>query len=131
MEVFKPHVIVSQLGVDTFVGDPLASLELTTYGFSQVIDYLTENAPAWVALGGGGYNMSNVARAWTLAWAIMNGIDLPDELPEEITGSRTTGLFRGQTLRDDKHKGPRQRQCKEHMETCLAYLEKNVVSLIS
>jgi acetoin utilization protein AcuC len=35
-----------------------------------------------VALGGGGYDISNVARAWTLAWAVMNGIELKEELPE-------------------------------------------------
>ncbi len=39
---------------------------------------------AWVALGGGGYNVSNVARAWTLAWAVMNGVELDEDLPESI-----------------------------------------------
>jgi acetoin utilization protein AcuC len=33
-------------------------------------------------LGGGGYDVSNVVRAWTLAWAVMNGIELSDELPK-------------------------------------------------
>jgi len=131
MEAFKPDVLVSQLGVDAFVDDPLASLELTTGGFSQVIAYLTKNAPAWVALGGGGYNMSNVARAWTLAWAIMNGIDLPDELPEEITRSGAMRFFRGQTLRDHEWKSTRQKRCQEHMETCMEHLETNVLPLIS
>jgi len=131
MEAFRPHVLVSQLGVDAFVGDPLANLELTTRGFSRVIAYLTKHAPAWVALGGGGYNMSNVARAWTLAWATMNGIDLPDELPEEITGSGAMRFFCGQSLRDDEHKSLRQRQCQRHMEACLEYLENNVLSLIT
>ena len=50
MEAFKPDVVVSQLGVDTFQDDPLAALELTTNGFCRVIAYLTEQAPAWVAL---------------------------------------------------------------------------------
>ena len=35
-----------------------------------------------MALGGGGYNISNVARAWTLAWALMNEIELKEQLPE-------------------------------------------------
>jgi acetoin utilization protein AcuC len=39
-------------------------------------------APKWVALGAGGYNISNVARAWTLAWALMNEIELKEQLPE-------------------------------------------------
>jgi hypothetical protein len=27
---------------------------------------------------------TDVSRAWTLAWAIMNGIDLKEELPESF-----------------------------------------------
>ena len=61
MQCFKPDVIVSQLGVDSFVEDPLASLQLTTDSFCGVISFLTDHAPAWVALGGGGYEVWNVA----------------------------------------------------------------------
>jgi acetoin utilization protein AcuC len=131
MDAFKPDVIVSQLGVDTFVEDPLASLELTTHGFCRVIGYLTEKAPAWVALGGGGYNLSNVARAWTLAWAIMNGVALPDELPEAMKRSPSMRFFGDQRLRDDERKGPPRMECRRHMEACLEYLKENVLSLIS
>jgi acetoin utilization protein AcuC len=84
MDLFNPDVVVSQLGVDTFLDDPLAALELTTNGFCKAIAYLTERGLPWVALGGGGYNPFNVARAWTLAWGIMNGVDLPDDLPESM-----------------------------------------------
>jgi len=35
----------------------------------------------WVAVGGGGYDNINVARAWTIAWAIMNKVELPPRLP--------------------------------------------------
>ena len=35
-----------------------------------------------MVLGGGGYNISNFARALTLAWAVMNGVELSDRLPE-------------------------------------------------
>ena len=130
MDVFQPDVIVSQLGVDTFVEDPLANLDLTTHGFCQVIDYLTKKAPAWVALGGGGYSMSNVARAWTLAWAIMNDVSLPDELPEAMPQSGMR-FFNDRKLRDVEHKGPRRMECRRYMEACLSYLEENVLSLIS
>jgi acetoin utilization protein AcuC len=36
-----------------------------------------------VALGGGGSDLPNVARAWTAAWASMNDVSLPESLPEE------------------------------------------------
>ncbi|MBN1841964.1 MAG: acetoin utilization protein AcuC [Deltaproteobacteria bacterium] len=129
MEEFKPDVVVSQLGVDTFRDDPLAALELTNHGFGKVIAYLAEQAPAWVALGGGGYNLSNVARAWTLAWAIMNGLDLPDDIPEAVAGSLSTS--QETKLRDPEHRSSRAQQCSQQMETCVKYLEKHVFPKIA
>ena len=78
---FCPDVIVTQLGVDTFEDDPLTHLRLSIYGFERMIRWIKDLAPRWVALGGGGYEISNVARAWTLVWAIMNGVDLEEQLP--------------------------------------------------
>ncbi len=132
MEAFKPDVVVSQLGVDTFLDDPLANLELTTHGFSKAVAFLTEQAPAWVALGGGGYNVPNVARAWTLAWAIMNRIDLPEDLPADMAGL----LFspsgqQGQKLRDADHESRWQEACRKQMDTCVSYLEKNVLPILT
>jgi acetoin utilization protein AcuC len=75
-------VVVTQLGVDTFYDDPLTNLHLSIRGYEKVLKRIKDLAPRWVALGGGGYNISNVARAWTLAWAVMNGIELKEELPE-------------------------------------------------
>ena len=131
MAMFKPDVVVSQLGVDTFQDDPLAALELTTHGFCRVIAYLTQHAPAWVALGGGGYNASNVARAWTLAWAIMNGADLSDELPKSMAGPLSTEGPRGGRLRDREHKSRWREQPQEHMQTCVKHLEKHVFPKLS
>ena len=42
---------------------------------------ILEMSPRVVALGGGGYDLVNVARAWTAAWAALNGMTLPDPLP--------------------------------------------------
>lgn len=130
MEAFKPDVVVSQLGVDTFCDDPLAALELTTHGFCRAVSFLTEHAPAWVALGGGGYNPSNVARAWTLAWAIMNGVDLPDDIPESMVKSLASAGLQGQKLRDPEHKSPWRQQCQQRMDECVKYLEEHVFSKI-
>ena len=126
MEAFRPEVVVSQLGVDAFLTDPLAMLELTTHGFSRVIQYLTEEAPAWVALGGGGYNPANVARAWTLAWATMNQVELPSDLPEEMRAPLVAQGARGEGLRDDEHVSPVRDRCLEHMNRCVGYLEEHV-----
>jgi acetoin utilization protein AcuC len=82
IHAFQPDVVVTQLGVDSFYNDPLTNLNLSILGYEKIIRRIKELAPQWVALGGGGYDISNVARAWTIAWAVMNGIDLSDQLPE-------------------------------------------------
>ena len=84
IHAFQPDVVVTQLGVDTFYNDPLTNLHLSILGYERVLKRIKDLAPRWVALGGGGYNISNVARAWTLAWAVMNGIELKGDLPKSF-----------------------------------------------
>lgn len=79
---FNPDVLVTQLGADTFRTDPLTRLEITTHSYTYILRKLKALRIPWVAVGGGGYNLVNVARAWTLAWGVMNGIELPPRLPE-------------------------------------------------
>ena len=81
LEAFKPDVVVAQLGVDGHRTDPLTHLALDVQGFARAVRRIAELSPQMLALGGGGYNLSNVARGWTAAWAVMNGIELPPELP--------------------------------------------------
>lgn len=81
LAAFNPDVLVTQLGSDTFRTDPLTRLEITTHSYTYILRKLKALRIPWVAVGGGGYNMVNVARAWTLAWGIMNGVELPVKLP--------------------------------------------------
>ncbi len=83
IEAFEPDILVTQLGVDTLRGDPITHLELTTYGFETMVRWFKMAGIPWVALGGGGYNVEHVANAWAMAWAIMNDMDVPDELRDE------------------------------------------------
>lgn len=78
---FNPDVLVTQLGADTFRTDPLTRLEITTHSYTYVLRKLKALKIPWVAVGGGGYNLANVARAWTIAWGVMNGVELPPRLP--------------------------------------------------
>lgn len=93
---FAPDVLVSQLGADAHYMDPLSHLQLTTEGYCQVIETISELCPRWVALGGGGYEMSVVPRVWTLAYGIMSGQTFPDALP--ATYAR---MYEHGALRDD------------------------------
>jgi len=88
---FSPDVVMTQLGVDTFYNDPLTNFHLSIEGYEKVLRRIKGLAPKWVALGGGGYNISNVVRSWTLAWAIMNEVELNEELPESFL-KKTAGM---------------------------------------
>src|SRR5205814_7178159 len=61
--------------------DPLTHLELDVQGFARAVARIVELSPRLVALGGGGYDLPNVARAWTAAWAAMNDVEPTAELP--------------------------------------------------
>jgi acetoin utilization protein AcuC len=80
---FKPDALVIQLGIDSHRTDPLTHLSLTVQGFTRAVRRLLALAPRVVALGGGGYDLANVARAWTAAWAAMNDVELPEALPRQ------------------------------------------------
>src|SRR2546426_2619610 len=97
---FKPDVVVAQLGIDSHRTDPLTHLDLDVQGFARAVARLEELSPRLVALGGGGYDLANVARAWTAAWAAMNGIELAAELPASFAEDARRYRFRGPTLWD-------------------------------
>ncbi|MEJ2558884.1 MAG: acetoin utilization protein AcuC [Anaerolineae bacterium] len=78
---FAPDVVISQLGCDTHWRDPLSHVNLTTHAYEAVVREIKSLAPRWLALGGGGYDLTVVPRAWTLAYGVMLDRKLPDELP--------------------------------------------------
>jgi acetoin utilization protein AcuC len=84
---FGPDVLVTQLGCDTHASDPLADLFLTTSAYREAATSLHELAHAaaggrWVATGGGGYQWARVVpRAWTIYFAEMAAVAVPDRLP--------------------------------------------------
>ena len=81
---FKPDVLFTQLGIDTHFQDPLTHISLTTQGFNLAIKKLAKlgfEIGRWVAVGGGGYDLSAVARSWTMALATMANFNLPKEVP--------------------------------------------------
>jgi acetoin utilization protein AcuC len=100
---FAPDILVTQLGIDTHFLDPLAHLALTTAGYTSLIRAFDDMALPWVALGGGGYNVHTVARAWTLAYGIMSGQEFADEIPESYAatyGDRWLSDHVGPQIRD-------------------------------
>lgn len=83
LERFRPDALVTQLGIDSHFRDPITHLALTAQGHAAAVAELARlGAPKWLALGGGGYDLQAVARAWTLDFALMSEQTLPDELPQ-------------------------------------------------
>jgi len=103
LTAFKPDVLVTQLGADTHRTDPLTNLALTTGGFAEAVRRLQPLCRKWIALGGGGYNLENVPRSWTLAWAIMNRREVPDEMPDSFRATFHRLGLNPSRVRDDPH----------------------------
>ena len=98
---FAPDIIVTQDGVDPHHQDPLAHLQVRMATFPRLWRVLHDMADEvtdgrWIALGGGGYNVDVLPRAWALLFAEMTGAALPDDIPPEWLA-----LARDLTDRDD------------------------------
>jgi acetoin utilization protein AcuC len=134
LEAFHPDYVVTQLGVDSLMSDPLANLNLTTRGFGHCIRRLKELCwDRWIAVGGGGYDMINVARGWALAWAIMLGRE--DELPEKLPSEMCERL----KLREDeqwlldpneKLRGRYFNRAEEEAKEVVAHLQREIFPIL-
>jgi acetoin utilization protein AcuC len=100
VRAFGPDVVVAQLGIDSHRTDPLTHLALSVEGFAAAVRRIVGFAPRLVALGGGGYDLANVARAWTAAWAILNDVELPERLPPAFASAAAPHLRGRATLWD-------------------------------
>lgn len=66
----KPELIILQCGADGLAGDPITHLQYTTRAHGHAAEVLHRLAHKHcngriVALGGGGYNRTNIGNAWT------------------------------------------------------------------
>ena len=94
IRAFAPDVLVTQLGIDSYHSDPLTHLHLTTSGFVEVLREFAGLGLPWLAMGGGGYDLMAVARAWTLAYGEMLGVEWPDTLPRGFSLEHGIGHLR-------------------------------------
>ncbi|CAK5280898.1 unnamed protein product [Mycena citricolor] len=75
MEVFRPSAVVLQCGADSLAGDKLGCFNLTMHGHAACVQFLRQQNVPLVLLGGGGYTVKNVARAWTYETACAIGME--------------------------------------------------------
>jgi acetoin utilization protein AcuC len=88
LDAYSPDLLFTQLGVDMHFNDPLTQMGLSISAYRDIAqtlytcthDYCKNR---WVAVGGGGYQMTVVPRAWTVFLARMLDVTLPNELPKD------------------------------------------------
>ncbi|KAG1220560.1 hypothetical protein G6F62_009727 [Rhizopus arrhizus] len=81
MEWYRPAAVVLQCGGDSLSGDKLGCFNLSMKGHANCVRFVKKfNLPTLV-LGGGGYTMRNVARAWAYETGVVVGQDIGPEMP--------------------------------------------------
>ncbi|KAJ7632329.1 histone deacetylase RPD3 [Roridomyces roridus] len=65
LEVFRPTAVVLQCGADSLSGDKLGGFNLSLSGHAACVQFMRKQNLPLILLGGGGYTVKNVARAWT------------------------------------------------------------------
>ncbi|KAF8967453.1 hypothetical protein BDZ97DRAFT_1803400 [Flammula alnicola] len=75
LDVFRPSAVVLQCGADSLAGDKLGCLNLSMKGHAHCVQFLRKFNVPLILLGGGGYTVKNVARAWTYETACALGIE--------------------------------------------------------
>jgi len=81
MEIYQPNAIVLQCGADSLTGDRLGCFNLTLKGHGKCVEYMKSFNLPLLILGGGGYTIRNVARAWTYETAIALNTEIANDLP--------------------------------------------------
>ena len=82
IEYFQPDVLVTQMGIDSHFEDPITHLSLTVQGFTEILKIFKSFNLKWLSLGGGGYNLQAVARAWASGWGVISNQTLPNAIPK-------------------------------------------------
>lgn len=78
MKRYTPGAIVLQCGADSISGDRLGCFNLSVKGHGECVKIVKEYEVPLILLGGGGYTLRNVPRAWTYETSVALGIELPN-----------------------------------------------------
>lgn len=81
VDKFRPEIIVLQCGADSLAGDRIGCFNLTHRGHAGCVEFVKSLNIPMLVLGGGGYTISNVSRAWAYETAILTDMQVSTELP--------------------------------------------------
>jgi len=81
MQFYNPTAVVLQCGADSLAGDRLGVFNLSSRGHAACIEFVKSFNRPLIVLGGGGYSIRNVPRAWCSETAILVNHELSDGTP--------------------------------------------------
>ncbi|XP_006454763.1 hypothetical protein AGABI2DRAFT_198321 [Agaricus bisporus var. bisporus H97] len=81
MQSYDPSAIVLQCGTDSLSGDKLGCLNLSMRGHADCVRFVKSFNKPLLLLGGGGYTMRNVSRAWAFETGLAAGFELAPDIP--------------------------------------------------
>jgi histone deacetylase 1/2 len=81
IECFNPNVVVLQCGADSLAGDRLGCFNLSHIGHSSCVKFVKNLNIPLLVLGGGGYTIRNVSKAWAYETSVILDVEIPQELP--------------------------------------------------
>jgi len=127
IRAFGPDVLVAQLGIDSYHSDPLTHLQVTTEGYVEAVRQLAGLGLPLLALGGGGYDVNAVARAWTLAYGVILDVEWPNILPPGFVQEHGAGRLRDET----RSEVPRELKVdiRRHLEDAVGAIRQHVFPL--
>jgi acetoin utilization protein AcuC len=132
VKAFCPDVILVQMGADTLANDPLTNLSLTNNCIRGVAEQITPLCQKIVGTGGGGYNLERATRAWTVAWAAFNGIEIENPYAGILSGVMTGPEIDGGDL-SDPHifiTGPTKERNEKEIDRVVGYIKRTVFPII-
>lgn len=81
MDRYRPGAVVLQCGADSLAHDRLGCFNLSLKGHGMCVDFLKSFNVPLLLLGGGGYNIRNVARCWCYETAVALDTPLDNDIP--------------------------------------------------
>lgn len=81
-EKFKPSAVLLQCGTDSLSGDKLGPFNLSIHGHGKCAQFIKSKNVPLLMVGGGGYTLRNIARAWTYETSVALGIQIDNQIPE-------------------------------------------------
>ncbi|KAF1331561.1 Histone deacetylase, partial [Globisporangium splendens] len=81
METFCPAAVVLQCGADSLTGDRLGCFNVTTKGHGECVRFVKSFGLPTLVLGGGGYTIRNVSRAWAYETSVLLDEEVSNNIP--------------------------------------------------